>query len=118
MSHDAYRKARNADPRSAEYAAFAKATGALIDAANDDRGDLKRLIEAIDLNKRLWDTLAADCASPQNKLPKELRAGIVSLAAFVRRHSSAVMREKESLDPLIDVNRMIMDGLSGKAPAA
>jgi len=28
------------------------------------------------------------------------------------------MRKRESVDPLIDVNRIIMDGLGGKRPAA
>ncbi|HBK91142.1 MAG TPA: flagellar biosynthesis regulator FlhF, partial [Parvularcula sp.] len=46
------------------------------------------------------------------------RALIISLARWVSLYSSDVMRKKESVEPLIDVNRIIMDGLAGKRPAA
>jgi flagellar protein FlaF len=33
---------------------------------------------------------------------------------WVRRHTSAVMRREEDIDALIDVNRMMMQGLSSR----
>ncbi len=50
-----------------------------------------------------------------NRLPKELRAQIVSLSLWVSKYSGEVMRDGAPLDPLIDVNRSIMQGLQ---PAA
>ena len=44
-----------------------------------------------------------------------LRAQIISISLFVSRHSSEIMRGDEDFEPLIDINRMIMQGL---APAA
>jgi flagellar protein FlaF len=47
-----------------------------------------------------------------------LRASIISLSLWVGRHSSAVMRKEEDFEPLIDINRTIMQGLAGRVEAA
>jgi flagellar protein FlaF len=47
-----------------------------------------------------------------------VRAQIISLSLWVNRHSSLVMRGEDDFDALIDVNRMIMQGLSGRVDAA
>ena len=52
-----------------------------------------------------------DCASTGNGLPEALRAQVMSVAIWVTRHSSNVLRENASIEPLIDVNRTIMEGL-------
>lgn len=120
MSHDAYARAQKttAAPRDAEYRAFAEATRKLLGAAAEGREDLKQLIEAVHLNRSLWAALASDCADARNQLPAETRALIISLARWVSLYSSDVMRKKESVEPLIDVNRIIMDGLAGKRAEA
>lgn len=120
MSHEAYRQAqkKTAHPRDAEYIAFSEATRRLLAAKEEGREDLKQLIDAIHLNRTLWGALASDCADPQNQLPSETRALIISLARWVSVYSSEVMQKKESVEPLIDVNRIIMDGLAGKTSAA
>lgn len=120
MSHEAYRKTQEttAHPRDAEYRAFSEATRRLMAAMEEGRDDLKGLIEAVHLNRTLWGTLASDCADPTNQLPSETRALIISLARWVSLYSSEVMQKKESVEPLIDVNRIIMDGLAGRRPAA
>lgn len=119
MSHDAYRKAAaaNAGPREAEYRAFAEATRRLMAAAEAGRTDLKSLIEAVHMNRELWGALAADCADDRNALACDTRARIIALARWVSSYSSDVMRRRESLEPLIDVNRIIMEGLAAR-PAA
>ena len=120
MSHEAYARAQKAtaNPRDAEYRAFSEATRRLIDAGETGREDLKRLIDAVHLNRALWGTLASDCAQPDNALPAETRAAIISLARWVSVYSSDVMQKRESVEPLIDVNRIIMDGLAGRNTAA
>ena len=120
MSHDAYLQAQKqtANPRDTEYRAFTKATRALIEASASGHSDLKTLIKAVDLNRQLWGALASDCANPMNELPKDTRAQIIGLSRWVSSYSGEVMRAKESLDPLIDVNRIMMDGLTGKTAEA
>jgi flagellar protein FlaF len=82
------------------------------------RQDLRALIDAVHMNRMLWGALGADCARSDNSLPAELRARIIALSRWVSEYSGKVMREKESVEPLIDVNRIIMDGLSGRSNAA
>ena len=100
--------------RETEYRLFGEVTGAVIDShKRKARGG--PLIEAVDWNRRLWHTLAADCMDGRNQLPKEVRAKIVSLSLWVAKYSRRVSREGAELTPLIEVNRSIMQGLEGAA---
>jgi len=69
----------------------------------------------VDWNRKIWRTLAADCLDDRNKLPDGVWANIVSLSLFVTRYSKEVVRQGASLDPLIEINRSIMQGLQGAA---
>jgi flagellar protein FlaF len=100
------------DPRTAEYRLFGQVTGALIEAKSTDAKGAP-LVEAVDWNKRLWRTLAADCMDDRNTLTEDVRAKIVSLSLWVSKYSRRVTREKAPLDPLIEINRTIMQGLRG-----
>lgn len=120
MSLQAYQQAsaRSESPRDLEYRLFGQVTRALMDAAAADVHDFKTRIDALDWNRRLWSTLATDCSDPGNSLPVPLRAQIISLSLWVSRHTSAVMRREEDIQPLIDINRIMMQGLSGGQSAA
>ena len=116
MSILAYqRAATQADtPRELEYRAFGQVTAGLVrvkEQANTHKGPLA---EALDANRRLWNILSADCSVPENKLPIGLRAQIISLGLWVSRYSSEVLREGADIDPLIDINRTMMEGLSAR----
>jgi flagellar protein FlaF len=50
-------------------------------------------------------------------LPVPVRAQIISISLWVSRYSSEVIQKGGSLEPLIDVNKSIMAGLSQR-PAA
>lgn len=100
--------------RETEYRLFGQVTGALINAQREGRIG-GPLAEAVDWNRKMWRLLAADCLDDRNKLPDGLRANIVSLSLFVTRYSKDVMRNGASLDPLIEINRSIMQGLQGAA---
>lgn len=102
------------DSRSTEYRLFGQVTGALIDAQKAGKNG-GPLVDAIDWNKKLWRTLAADCLDERNQLPQDLRAKIVSLSLWIAKYSRKVTREGASLEPLIEVNRTIMQGLKGAA---
>jgi flagellar biosynthesis activator protein FlaF len=114
MSLQAYQQAatRAEDPRQTEYRLFAQVTRALVEAAKCDPLDFRGRVDALDWNRRLWMVLGDACASPENKLPPSLRASIISLSIWVGKHTSAVIRRTEEIEPLIEVNRMIMQGLA------
>src|SRR3954467_8712888 len=116
MSLKAYKAAQVAteDPRVTEYRLFGQVTGALL-TAKESKAEGSPLVEAIDWNRRLWRTLAADCMDDRNSLTQDVRAKIVSLSLWVSKYSRKVTREKAPIDPLIEINRTIMQGLQSKA---
>jgi flagellar protein FlaF len=120
MSLQAYQRvaAQAESPRETEYRLFGQVTRALIEAAQLDPADIRGRMDALDWNRRLWSALATDCADSGNGLPDSVRAQIISISIWVGRHSSAVMRKEEQIEPLIDINRIIMQGLSGQSQAA
>jgi flagellar protein FlaF len=117
MSLQAYQRAQRSteQPRETEYRLFAQVTQALIEANKNGRANLNGFIDALDWNRRLWSALASDCASDGNRLPDPLRAQIISLSLWVSRFSSDASGTGASLEPLIDVNKSIMAGLSQRA---
>ena len=115
MSIKAYqRAATQADtPRDLEYRAFGQVTAALV-RVREEKSPLAAVAEAINANRRLWNVLAADCAVPENGLPLPLRGQIISLAMWVARYSSEVLRDGADVEPLIDINRTMMEGLASR----
>lgn len=105
-----------AAPRRTEYQAFAQITHRLVRAHAEGRAGFPRLAAAITENLRLWRILAEDLSHPQNGLPEELRANLLSLAIFTTRHSDAVLQGRGDAQALIDVNTAIMRGLRGEPP--
>ncbi len=120
MSLQAYRSASQQaeSPRDLEYRLFSEVTRSLVAASEAERGDLQTRMRALDWNRRLWSVLAGDCANDANALPDQLRANIISLGLFVNRHTSEVMTRGESFEPLIEINRSIMQGLTRSPQAA
>jgi len=120
MSLQAYQQAatRAENPRETEYRLFAQVTRALMEAAALDRTEVAKRVDALDWNRRLWSTLGADCADPKNGLPPQLRASFISLSIWVNKHTTLVIRNREEIEPLIEINRMIMQGLASQGAQA
>ena len=120
MSLRAYQQAaqRAETPRDVEYRLFAQVTRALLDVKSKPREDLRAWIDVLHWNRRMWAALADDCAQPANALPEATRGQIISLSLFVHRTTSQVMRREADVDTLIDLNRTMMQGLSGRSDAA
>lgn len=69
-------------------------------------------IAAIAYVQDLWNILIADLLDPENGLPEELRANLVSIGAWTMREVGEVLQAPErSLAALIEVNTSIRDGL-------
>jgi flagellar biosynthesis activator protein FlaF len=120
MSLRAYQQAaqRAETPRDVEYRLFAQVTRALLDVKSKPRDDFRAWIDVLHWNRRIWAALADDCAQPANALPEATRAQVISLSLFVHRTTSQVMRREADVDVLIDLNRTMMQGLSGRPEAA
>lgn len=75
-----------------------------------------RLDEALRYNQKLWTFFQAEMSDANNTLPTAIKQDILNLAKFVDRHTFGVMAEpaQSKLDVLININRNIAEGLSGK----
>lgn len=115
MSLNAYRRAQeiSATPRNTEYRLMNQVTAELI-AARDAGLKGPELMPALHHNRTVWNTFGTLCASSDNQLPEELRARLISIAMWVDRHTSDVVRGRESIEDLIHINRAIIEGLSSE----
>jgi flagellar protein FlaF len=107
------------DPRSTEAWALAEASRRLMAAARvvDDGGESLRA--ALILNQRLWSIFQASLIDPACELPKEIRDNVLALSVMVDRHIMKRLADLDSsqIQPIIDINRAIAEGLSATPPA-
>ena len=101
-----------AQGRVAEALAFSKAARLLEDARTHP-GDAAKLREALRVNGVVWTAVQAEITAARSTLPRQLRAGRMSLSLFVDRVTEAA-RAGQGLDQiqaLIDINRDVAAGL-------
>jgi len=113
MSVKAYQLAQKVveTPRASEHRLLGQITGEMI-VARDGGLSGAALIPCLHRNREVWSVFSSLCSAPGNGLPQALRASIISLALWVERFTSQVVAGSETLDPLIEVNRSVMEGLA------
>ena len=99
--------------RDVEYGVFGQVTGQLTRAMRAD-APFAELAQALHANTRLWTVLATDLAHPENTLPESLRARLIGLAIFARRHTAKVLAGEDSAEVLVEINTTVMRGLRGQ----
>ncbi len=111
MMHQATRAyeaaATHRSQREQEADVFRRAIGALKAARN---GNALQRVRALADNRRLWMTVHDLMRDPDNNLPPELRAAIVSVGITVQREMDLDM---PNFDFLIAINENFAAGLSG-----
>lgn len=107
-----------ADPRSTEAWALAEASRRLILAARitDDGGEAMRA--ALVLNQRLWSIFQASLIDPGCELPREIRDNVLTLSILIDRHLMSRLGDLDpgKIQPILDINRSIAEGLSMTPP--
>jgi len=78
-----------------------------------DAGDKEALLGAVRLNWRLWTLFQADLLGPECVVPDPVRGNLLSLAAFIDRHTLDIIAKPlpEKIDILISINRELAMGL-------
>ena len=71
------------------------------------------LNDALWQNQRVWMAFQADLAQEGNTLPPALRAGLLSLSNWVNTHTQGVLKGKNKVRPLIEINQTIIRALEG-----
>lgn len=128
MSIAAYKRTirESESPRQIERRVFLRVTSELekqvqdFDSASakETRSDLLAvgLRMTIAENLKLWSTIKHDLSQPDNGLPLQLKAGLISLALFVERQTAAVLGGGAGLGVLVSINQSLISGLSGQMP--
>jgi len=100
-------------PRDMERKIFVKITGGLERHAND--GPLSAgLKDFLEQNQKFWLALRGDLIHPDNALPGEIKGTLINLSYWVDRQTVSILKGEADVQPLVDVNRSIMDGLGGR----
>lgn len=109
LGHDVYSQKVHiggASPRETEILAFGLCNARL--KACRDAGSR---IDALNKTHQLWSLLVRDLASNANRLPESLKKQLVDLGFWAMGYSVAAMGRNLALQPLIEVNQNILDGL-------
>ena len=108
----AQQQKRNLTPREVEAMAFTKAA-LLLEDAKKSTGNLEEYSKALRFNHLLWTIIQADLTEPDNNLPPEIKANVMSLSIFVDKQTTKALRSTNGadLDVLININRNLAAGL-------
>jgi flagellar protein FlaF len=120
---DTYSKTAYAtgNPRELEAQLLMQAAAKLQAVKSGTATDLIERLNALRYNRRLWLIFADLVVDPENKLAREIRQNLASLAVFVVKHTLSVETagefNPEHLGVLININCEIAAGLRAKKAA-
>jgi len=75
------------------------------------------LPEALLYNRKLWSIFLTSVTRPDNPLPEQVRQNVANLGVFVMNQTMSLITEpkREKLGTLININRELAAGLTGRA---
>ena len=104
-----------ADARDRERQAIEKSIE-LLNTANQSGVGSRQAVEALYYLDRLWSLLLDDLANAENRLPKELRASLISIGIWILREIEELRNQRsQSFKGLIDISEIICKGLGRSA---
>lgn len=72
----------------------------------------RETIEALLIARRVWAYLVEDLASPDNQLPKPLRASLISVGLWILGEVERIrLGQSDNLRGLIEVTAIVSEGL-------
>ena len=84
----------------------------LLQVAKDKGAKSMHGVEALHFMNRVWSTLIQDLGSPDNSLPTELRANLISIGLWLLREGEQIRQgNSDNFDGLIEVSQIIRDGI-------
>jgi flagellar biosynthesis activator protein FlaF len=100
------------EARRIEARALDHAVGLLDRAAETTSVPSREGIEALHFTRSLWTTFMTELSSPENALPKELRANLISIGIWVLKEADAIRLGRSSnYGGIADICAIIRDGL-------
>src|SRR5258708_16610522 len=106
-----------ASPRESEARALLKSAKQLQDVATGWAGADERMHSALLFNRKLWSIFMSAAMEDDNPQSREIRQNIANIGIFVMKQTSdmQVNPDPSKLRSLIDINRNLAAGLSGRA---
>jgi flagellar biosynthesis activator protein FlaF len=104
-------------PRDAEAQALLKAANKLQAVVSNEEATFEQKHEALMFNRKLWTIFLSEAMRDENPQPLEVRQNIANIGIFVLTQTAAlqISPQREHIKPLIEINRNIAAGLSGRA---
>jgi len=120
MGAYAAHQAKEEDPREIDRRALLSCASRLKAALDDGGKDMAAYAEAIRFNQKLWTLFQVALCDPENQLPREIKANLLSLSRYIDRASFRAITgfAPAELSSLISLNRTIAAGLAKKPTAA
>jgi flagellar protein FlaF len=85
---------------------------AMLRAAEEKGQQSRERVEALFYLRRLWMIFLDDLNDPNNELPDQLRAGIISIGIWMTKEIDRVRGGlTHDLTPMIEINELVRDGL-------
>ena len=105
-----------APPRDIEAQTLLKAANKLQDAMNSADPLGEQTMQALMFNRKLWTIFLSEAMRETNPQPLDVRQKIANISVFVLSQTAALQLspQLEHLRPLIEINRNIAAGLSGR----
>ncbi|MES0868736.1 flagellar biosynthesis regulator FlaF [Pseudovibrio sp. SCP19] len=86
---------------------------AQLQAADEHGSASSEAAQALTSVHRLWSILISDLGSPENGLPGELRADLISIGIWCVKQADLIREGKsDDFKSLIEINELVRDGLS------
>jgi len=115
----AYARVANttSSPRDTEAQALLMAANKLQAVASNPDATYAQMSEALIFNRKLWSIFLSEAQRDENPQPLHVRQNIANISVFVLSQTAAlqISPQKEHFKPLIEINRNIAAGLSGRA---
>jgi flagellar protein FlaF len=97
--------------RARERAAMDRVIG-MLRSAQEKGPQSRELIDALFYLRRLWVIFIDDLNDPNNELPTQLRAGIISIGVWMMNEiDRARIGQTNDLTPMIEINELVRNGL-------
>jgi flagellar protein FlaF len=85
---------------------------AMLRAAQEKGPQSRERVDALYYLRRLWMIFITDLQDPNNELPDQLKAGIISIGIWMNKEIDRVRGgQTNDLTPMIEINQLIRDGL-------
>jgi flagellar biosynthesis activator protein FlaF len=114
----AYARVANttSSPRDIEAQALLLAANKLQAVMNNVDSTYTQMSEALMFNRKLWTIFLSEAQREENPNSLDVRQNIANLGVFVLSQTAALQMspQREHIKPLIEINRNIAAGLSGR----